>query len=63
MDWKISKAVKGLRGEVRVPPDKSVSHRSVMFGAVSSGDAAAGRAVVTVTASVPSTNKAKISAT
>jgi 3-phosphoshikimate 1-carboxyvinyltransferase len=38
MDWRISRAKNGLKGEIRVPPDKSVSHRAVMFGAVSSGD-------------------------
>lgn len=27
----------GLRGEVRVPGDKSISHRAVMFGAVAEG--------------------------
>ena len=28
---------KGLKGEVRVPGDKSISHRSVMFGSIASG--------------------------
>lgn len=28
---------KGLRGEITVPGDKSISHRSVMFGAISKG--------------------------
>jgi len=37
MDWKISRAVKGLKGEVIVPPDKSISHRAIMFGAISGG--------------------------
>lgn len=27
----------GLKGEVIVPPDKSISHRSIMFGAISQG--------------------------
>ena len=27
----------GLRGEVTVPGDKSISHRSVMFGALAKG--------------------------
>ena len=27
----------GLRGEVTVPGDKSISHRSVMFGAIAKG--------------------------
>ncbi len=38
MDWKIKKADKGLKGELIVPPDKSISHRAVMFGAISKGD-------------------------
>jgi 3-phosphoshikimate 1-carboxyvinyltransferase len=38
MDWKIIKASKALKGEIKVPADKSVSHRAVMFGSVSSGD-------------------------
>ncbi len=29
--------VKSLRGEVRIPGDKSISHRSIMFGALSEG--------------------------
>lgn len=29
--------IKGLRGEVTVPGDKSISHRAVMFGALSEG--------------------------
>lgn len=29
--------VKGLRGEVAVPGDKSISHRSVMFGSIAKG--------------------------
>lgn len=33
---KITKS-KGLRGEIRVPGDKSISHRSVMFGAIAKG--------------------------
>ena len=27
-----------LRGEIRVPGDKSISHRSVMLGAIADGD-------------------------
>lgn len=34
---KITKAVKPLRGEITVPGDKSISHRSVMFGALAEG--------------------------
>ena len=30
--------VRGLRGEINVPGDKSISHRSVMFGALADGD-------------------------
>ena len=30
-------ASKALRGEVTVPGDKSISHRSVMFGAIAQG--------------------------
>lgn len=29
--------VKGLRGEIEIPGDKSISHRSVMFGALAKG--------------------------
>ena len=29
--------INGLRGELAVPGDKSISHRSVMFGAISRG--------------------------
>ncbi|MBD3380368.1 MAG: 3-phosphoshikimate 1-carboxyvinyltransferase [Candidatus Omnitrophica bacterium] len=36
-NWKIKRAEKGLRGEITVPPDKSISHRSVMFGAIAKG--------------------------
>ena len=28
---------KGLRGEIQIPGDKSISHRSVMFGALAKG--------------------------
>ena len=28
----------GLRGELRVPGDKSISHRSIMFGAIATGE-------------------------
>ena len=31
------KATKGLRGEIQIPGDKSISHRSVMFGALAQG--------------------------
>lgn len=35
--WKIKKAENGLTGEVTPPPDKSISHRAVMFGAIAEG--------------------------
>ncbi|TMC91228.1 MAG: 3-phosphoshikimate 1-carboxyvinyltransferase, partial [Chloroflexi bacterium] len=28
---------RGLQGEVRLPGDKSISHRALMFGAIASG--------------------------
>ena len=31
------KHAKSLRGEITVPGDKSISHRAVMFGALSEG--------------------------
>ena len=34
---KFSKLSKPLRGEISVPGDKSISHRAVMFGAISKG--------------------------
>ncbi|MFH1837161.1 MAG: 3-phosphoshikimate 1-carboxyvinyltransferase [Candidatus Omnitrophota bacterium] len=37
MDWKIGAAKRGLKGEITVPPDKSISHRAVMFSAISKG--------------------------
>jgi len=37
MDWKI-KPSKGLRGEIKVPADKSISHRAVMFGSIAKGE-------------------------
>ena len=33
----IQTASKGLRGEIQIPGDKSISHRSVMFGALAKG--------------------------
>lgn len=29
--------IHGLRGTVRIPADKSISHRSIMFGAIAEG--------------------------
>ena len=37
MDKKISKAEKGLRGEITIPADKSISHRAVMFSSLANG--------------------------
>ena len=37
MDWKIKSATRGLKGDLRVPPDKSISHRAIMFGSISGG--------------------------
>jgi len=37
MDWKIPKAKCGLKGELEVPPDKSISHRAVILGSIASG--------------------------
>lgn len=37
MDWTIKKSSKGLEGELIVPPDKSISHRAVMFGSIARG--------------------------
>ena len=37
MDWTIKKSPRGLRGEIIVPPDKSISHRAIMFGSIAKG--------------------------
>ena len=37
---KITHATKPLKGEIVVPGDKSISHRSIMFGAIAEGDTA-----------------------
>ena len=29
--------ITGLRGEVNIPGDKSISHRCIMFGSIASG--------------------------
>ncbi|MBF0216505.1 MAG: 3-phosphoshikimate 1-carboxyvinyltransferase [Candidatus Omnitrophica bacterium] len=36
MNWKINPANE-IKGTIAVPPDKSISHRAVMFGAISKG--------------------------
>ena len=35
---KITRAINGLRGEITVPGDKSISHRSIMFGSIAEGE-------------------------
>ena len=35
---KISKIKRGLRGEITIPADKSISHRAVMFSSVAKGE-------------------------
>lgn len=37
MSKKVVSPVKGLKGEIKVPGDKSISHRAVMFGAIANG--------------------------
>ena len=37
MDWKIKRAKAPLKGEITVPPDKSISHRAIMFSSIASG--------------------------
>ena len=37
MSVKIITQTKGLRGEVTIPGDKSISHRSIMFGSLAQG--------------------------
>lgn len=36
--WTITSAGKGLRGRLQIPGDKSISHRSLMLGALASGE-------------------------
>ncbi|MEO0828630.1 MAG: 3-phosphoshikimate 1-carboxyvinyltransferase [Cyanobacteria bacterium J06642_9] len=36
--WAITSSGKGLQGRLRVPGDKSISHRSLMLGALASGE-------------------------
>jgi len=36
MNYKVGKS-NGIRGDINVPPDKSISHRAVMFGAIAEG--------------------------
>lgn len=35
---KLQKKLKGLSGEIKIPGDKSISHRSVMFGSIAYGE-------------------------
>lgn len=37
MNWKIKGNNRALKGDINVPPDKSISHRAIMFGAISRG--------------------------
>lgn len=37
MDLRVSKSPSGLQGEVRVPSDKSISHRAVLFAGIADG--------------------------
>lgn len=37
MQTHTSKPARGVRGEISVPGDKSISHRSIMFGAIANG--------------------------
>lgn len=37
MNWKVAKAVDPLKGALTVPPDKSISHRAIMFSSISDG--------------------------
>src|SRR3990167_4252828 len=39
-NFEIIKPVKKITGEIRVPGDKSISHRAVMLSALSKGEAA-----------------------
>ena len=41
MDIRLGKAGRGLNGEACVPPDKSISHRSAILGAMAKGRTAA----------------------
>lgn len=34
---KLSTNVRGLKGHIRVPGDKSISHRSIIFGSLAKG--------------------------
>ena len=37
MNWKFKKYKGSLNGEIIVPPDKSISHRAIMFGSICEG--------------------------
>ena len=37
MDKKISKPNSGLKGQITIPSDKSISHRAVMFSCLANG--------------------------
>ena len=35
---KVAKIFQGLRGDINIPADKSISHRAVMFGGLAQGE-------------------------
>ncbi len=37
MDFRVFPAKRGLKGEIQVPGDKSISHRAVMLGGLANG--------------------------
>ena len=37
MDILVEKTKTGLNGSIEIPPDKSISHRAVMFSALAKG--------------------------
>ena len=38
MDISVSSLKKGLKGEITIPADKSISHRAVMFASIANGN-------------------------
>lgn len=37
MDKKVSKILNGIKGEIKIPADKSISHRAIMFSSLTKG--------------------------
>ena len=37
MNKKVIKPEKGLKGKITIPPDKSISHRAVIFSSLANG--------------------------